>query len=409
MSSLGHSWILVCSSLVAAATVGCDQAPSSPSSSFASHEDATTQARQVITSYSDGVTRYEGVTGGENLFAFYVPDGWNGDLVLYAHGFIDAASPLELPTNDNIEAVRDRIVSDGFAFAYPSYRENGLAIKDGGWSTRQIAVLFRAVVGEPNHTWLMGHSLGGLIAVELAEKHPGEFDGVLTLAGMIGGTSQQLDYVGSVRILFDFFYPGVLPGTVLEVPEDLSVDQVIAAVVPAVMADPNGAFVISQLLCMPAPTDEALVQSLVTALAFNVRGINDVLERTHGECPIDNMDTVYDTDNPMVPPEVLAAVNALVPRYDRTDAAEAELRRNYEPSGDLEIPMIAVHRAWDPTVPVCSAARYEQLVTDQGSEGLFELRSVHEYGHASFGEDVVATALSDLISRAASTLRLAQR
>ena len=49
------------------------------------------------------------------------------------------------------------------------------------------------------------------------------------------------------------------------------------------------------------------------------------------------------------------------------------------------------------------------LVTDQGSEGLFELRSVHEYGHASFGEDVVATALSDLISRAASTLRLAQR
>jgi hypothetical protein len=78
------------------------------------------------------VTRYHGVTGGDNVYALLVPDEWNGTLVLYAHGFIDSEASLQLPINDSVEAVRDRIVADGFAFAYSSYRENGLAVKDGG-------------------------------------------------------------------------------------------------------------------------------------------------------------------------------------------------------------------------------------------------------------------------------------
>jgi len=66
--------------------------------------------------------------------------------------------------------------------------------------TRSIFLAGRSK--KPSSTWLMGNSLGGLIAVELAETHPREFDGVVTLNGMVGGTKAQLDYVGNIRLLF---------------------------------------------------------------------------------------------------------------------------------------------------------------------------------------------------------------
>jgi len=40
------------------------------------------------------------------------------------------------------------------------------------------------------------------------------------------------------------------------------------------------------------PLDPAeLVESIVTALAFNVNGIEDVLDRTQGHIPVGNSDT----------------------------------------------------------------------------------------------------------------------
>jgi hypothetical protein len=235
----------------------------------------------------------------------------------------------------------------------------------------------------------------------LVEKYPADYDGVVILAGMIGGTAQQLDNVTNVRILFDFFYPGALPGSVLDVPEGYSVPDLINAVLPAVMADPTGVFLMSLIdqVCLPAPTNEDLVQSLITALGFNIRGIGDVLERTHAECPIDNMDTVYTSSSGVVPAHVLEALNALVQRYDRTDGAEAELRRNYEPSGRLATPLIAIHRRWDPTVSLCGAERYRKKVIENGREEFFELRIIEEYGHSDFLPELVASALSELVAR----------
>lgn len=400
MHTLARRISLASLGLALCASLGCDLEPTGPTPVPDFRAGDTLVAARATVTQTEGATRYDGVIGGDNLYAFLVPEDWNGDLVLYAHGFIDAEAPLALPTNDEIEAIRDRIVADGFAFAYSGYRENGLAVKDGGWATRRVEALFRATVKtEPEHTWLMGHSLGGLIVTELAERYPFDYDGVLTFAGLNGGTAQQLDYVANVRILFDLFYPGCLPGSVLDIPSGYTVDMLVAAVLPRVLADPTGAFLISQVdqTPLPAPTNEALVQSLITALAFNVRGIDDVLERTHGQSPIDNLDTAYTSTSGLVPPQVLQMINAQAQRYDRTEGADAELRRNYEPNGRLQIPMIVVHRRWDPTVPLPSALRYREKVVAAGAGNHLELRIVEEYGHSSFSADFVSATLTDLV------------
>jgi pimeloyl-ACP methyl ester carboxylesterase len=347
------------------------------------------QSKQLNVVTEDGVTTYEGVFGGENLYEILVPEDWNGELVVYAHGFVDAGEPLTLPTKDNAPEIRDAVVEGGFAWAWCSYRENGMAVKDGAWATRQLTKIFGASVkSKPTYTWLMGNSLGGLIAVELAETHASEFDGVVTLNGMIGGTKVQLDYVAHVRILFDLFYPGVLTGSVLDVPEifDLNMD-VVYPVIQAVQADPTGLGIISRVKQTPLPgrNGDELVESLITALAFNFRGIHDVLERTGGACPIDNYDTVYEAAGPgLLPPEVLAMINAAVQRYDRSIPTDELFDRYYEPSGNLAIPMVAVHNAFDPVVHKYQEDLYAAKVQAMGYGQNLDQRVIERYAHTDF-------------------------
>lgn len=345
-------------------------------SAFSSVPDA----EQLNAVTADGVTRYDGVIGGENIYAFFVPDDWNGELVLYAHGFVDGAAPLTLPNKDNVEAIRDEIVGMGFAWAYCSYRENGLAVKDGAWATRRLEKLFKATVKvEPSYTWVMAHSLGGLIGIELVEKHPGDYDGILTLAGLNGGTKAQIDYVGDVRVLFDLFYPGVLPGTVLDpLPDDWTLFDVQMAIIGAVTADGDGLGAISRLVPIPFTSAEQLVESLITAIVFNYRGIEDILERTGGACPFDNFDKVYSGE---LPPEVLWFVNTYVQRYDRSIPTDELFDRYYEPNGRLAVEMIALHLRWDPIVPLFHEDLYAAKVAATGNSHLLEGRVLNIYGH----------------------------
>ena len=62
--------------------------------------------------------------------------GWNGSLIVYAHGYVAFNEPLgfynlELPDGTYLP---DLVQSLGFAFATTSYRRNGLAILEG-WTT----------------------------------------------------------------------------------------------------------------------------------------------------------------------------------------------------------------------------------------------------------------------------------
>src|SRR6187551_1042424 len=115
---------------------------------------------------------------------------------------------------------------------------------------------------------------------------------------MVGGTPLELQFVGDVRALFDYYYPGVLPGDAANVPEGYTptVEQVGALVVPAVMANPLGLFAIASTAQTPlafvpgnvtvaGASQATLVQSLIVALWYQLIGTPDVVERTHGHSP----------------------------------------------------------------------------------------------------------------------------
>lgn len=117
-----------------------------------------------------GLEIVEEEIGSGSVYGLFLQDGWNGDLALYAHGYVDASSPIGLPTATQIEPLRDAMPGMGYAVAYSSFSENGWAVDDGVRRTRQLRGIFNSEFGSPNRTYLVAHSMGALVAAKLAEK-----------------------------------------------------------------------------------------------------------------------------------------------------------------------------------------------------------------------------------------------
>ena len=135
--------------------------------------------------------------------------GWNGQLVVFAHGYVAFNEPLafyhlQLPDGTDIPTLVQGL---GFAFATTSYRQNGLAILEGVDDIRELVAAFRVAVGTPGRTYLTGVSEGGAVTALLAERSPQLFTGALATCGPIGSFRYQVDYVGDFRVLFDYFFP----------------------------------------------------------------------------------------------------------------------------------------------------------------------------------------------------------
>ncbi len=333
-----------------------------------------------------------------SLYALYRPARWNGDLVLYAHGFIAPGTPITLPeTSDNLAQLRDALLAEGFAIAYSSFSQTGLAIQDGIQHTRQLGPLFARRLGKPERTFLLGHSMGGLIGLALAERDPDAYDGALLISGILGGSRAQIDYVANVRLLFDYFYPGVLPGDLLHFPPGTNLNtQFIGPAVAAMQAHPEGAFAISQIVQTPVPfaSGEELVGSIVRALSLQAIEAGDLLQRTGGESFFDNSNTTY---TGALPAPLLADINARLPRFQASRRVDRFYDRFYQPTGCLEIPVLSLSNRRDPVVPGFNETLYRNLVKARGNSDLLVQEVDERYGHTGFSIERTVAAFEVLV------------
>ena len=235
----------------------------------------------------------DGRLGPGALYRLVRPTIWNGGLVVYAHGFVSPDQPIAIPTDAQLAITI--LTSQGFAVAVSSFSENGWAVKDGTQRTHQLLGIFKSKFGTPSRVYAAGGSMGGLIAIRLVETYPWEFTGLLPVCAAAGGLRLELEYFANVRILFDLFYPGVLPGSLVDVPAGIDVtSQIILPATAAMTLDPSGALAIASITQTPVPfaSPQELAQSIVTALV-GAAGYPSILELTHGQPFFDNTDTVY--------------------------------------------------------------------------------------------------------------------
>src|SRR5436309_12238473 len=252
-------------------------------------------------------------------------------------------------------------------------RRERVGSEDGAARTHELRDLFSSRFGAPTHVYVMGRSLGGLITVFLAENFPGAYQGALALCGPLGGGRLETDYIGNVRVLFDHFFPGVIPGDVLHVPEmEYSADSpVVKAIVAAILANPQKAVALASVdqIKLPYTTLGQLVLSIVRPIGYNIRGTNDLLARTGGQSLFGNVGVWY-TRLGVVDP----FVNAGVGRFAAQAGGLRLLSVYYQTRGTLAIPLLTLHTTLDPDVPffhqrayakIVAAARPAKLLTQQ--------------------------------------------
>src|SRR5438270_9307969 len=295
----------------------------------------------------------QGSTADGSLYEFVVPTIWNHNLVVYAHGIVDPQAPIQLPAdNSDFAPLRDALVARGYAVASSSWSENGYAVKEGVQRIHQLNGLFTAQFGPPTNILLIGKSLGGLVALKLAEQYPSEYNGALVMCGPVGGGTPEVKYLADARILFDYFFPGVMPGDAFHSPTlDFSpgspaFNAVLQAAATGFFDPRQPTIQLFSTAKLPASNANEIVISILQTVGFNTRFGNNLLAHTQNHIPFDNIGVNYSGSFND------AALNLGVERFAAQRDAVEYLEHNYDPSGNLNIPVLTLHNALDPVVPM---------------------------------------------------------
>lgn len=319
-------------------------------------------------------------------FRIQTPAQWNGNLVMYTHAYLPrgaAWAPLA-------EVLGAAFLERGFALAETGYSRQGWAIAEGLEQTEALRQYFVEQRGEPESTFVAGHSMGAVITLATIETYPDSYDGAMPMCGpLVPALGFFKDPVFDMLVTFEALFGAALPQEskpVIELPE--LPKQIVES---ALQSDADLAARFAQHWGIRR-------EELSGILVLYHLLYRELVDRAGGN-PIDNRNTVYsgfDTAN---------MLNEMVPRYTSDSEALAYLRSYYTPTGVIADPVLAVHTTYDPGVPPRLPSRYAVTVALKGNEELFVQKYVEADGHCNISPDLMGEAFDQLRAWAAAGIR----
>jgi pimeloyl-ACP methyl ester carboxylesterase len=352
-------------------------------------------------------SRYWGVSNGAG-WRIEVPDNWNGDLVLYAHGYAGAGNQLGV---QNPAFIRPELIAKGYAWAASSYRANGYVPGTGAEDTYDLLKIFKQVVskddkkGKFNRVYLYGVSMGGHVVGHMIEKWRNSFAGALPVCGVMGDNE-----------LFDFFQDMYLVAEtlvgntpVVPTPADYYTNPakgwqvtrtVLGTPYPTVLTATGERFkqIIENLSGGDRPVyDQGFVGNSGGDFAFNFGSAVAGPGR-------ENFDTVYQFDtNPAISPEEQLFNNTVIRLTASTQDRDRNGIFNQATSSPaitakFKIPVLTLHTLGDLFVPFSMEQVYARRAIAAGTDDLLVQRAIRGRGHCEFGPAEVSTAFGDLVN-----------
>ena len=346
----------------------------------------------------------DGVQASGSIYRICMPppEQYNGILVVWAHGFQDAGTPVQIPEDQLcikgfcIPAIVNGL---GFGFATNSYSKTGLAILQGKDDIRDLVDVYAAQKGAPSKVYLVGASEGGIITALSVEQHPDVFSAGLAACGPIGNFPLQIDYFGDARATFPVFFPGVIPGDPFHPPDALIAawstyyDQVVE---PIVFAPANRARLDQWVAVAHLPFDAAdylgsVKVSVKDVLRYGVVNINDGAA-TLGGFPFDNLGRVYTGSSND------ALLNLLVQRVAADPVAVEAMNTSYRTTGVLTRPLITLHTTRDQQVPYVHEKLYALKTLASGALVTRHLPiKIDRFEHCNFTPDEVLASFAIML------------
>jgi pimeloyl-ACP methyl ester carboxylesterase len=332
-------------------------------------------------------------------YQILLPEQWNGTLMLYSHGYRQAApAPPDFEPVDTsaapapTEEVATALLEQGYALAGSAFASNGWDVLDGVAANEALHDFFVEEVGEPNRVYVWGDSLGGLITQTLAEKHPEWVSGVAPFCGVLAGGNLNLDLALDVAYAVKTLIYPELKLTGFASHEEAVANWEAAATaideagadteqgVPAILLTAALVDAPSKTRTYDGSTIESQVyakgESILTALGYGTFGRYEIEQRVGGN-PSSNVEADYVSrldaeERSLIDSISPGAADELVlrlqdgERVTADDAARSEFDTMGNPTGRLRDKTITLHTTADPLVLVQNEEVFRTRVLGSG-------------------------------------------
>ena len=133
------------------------------------------------------------------VYRMAVPETWRAgdDLVVYQHGL-----SFELDTSPSLGPLLQLQLAQGYAVAASGYSQAGWAAFASQQDNRELVERFRVEVGEPGRILSYGGSLGGYVALQMAEDPQLDVAGALSMCPAAAGY-RTWDTGLDLRVVYD--------------------------------------------------------------------------------------------------------------------------------------------------------------------------------------------------------------
>jgi hypothetical protein len=347
-----------------------------------------------------------------------IPDGWNGTVLLYSHGY-GTLAPQDAPDPQTAAALLAR----GYALAGSSYDPNGSlwalqsAVRD---QFETLAAVRGSLPGPPRRVLAFGTSMGGLVSALEAQVGRGRIDGALTTCGIVAGALDLNQY----QLAGEYAIAKLLSPTPIQLVR--FADQASAAAsglalhAAAQQAQTTAAGRARLALAMaflnvapwaagqpkPAPNDADGQEAQQFAVQFGAFPVTLFFQTGRQQIELSaggNSASTIGVDFARVlaqssyeqEVETLYREAGLDLRADlRTLTTSADiapdpraiesLLRTSVPLGSLAVPELNLHTISDQLVPVQQEATYAERVRRAGSNSLLRQAYVDRVGHCNF-------------------------
>jgi pimeloyl-ACP methyl ester carboxylesterase len=327
-----------------------------------------------------GAEAHFGRLGG-SIYQIEVPDDWNGRLVLYIHGYHAFAPTLTVDQ----PSIRGYLIRNGFAWGASSFSSNSLVPGLAADETAALWDLFVQEFGQPELTYVTGHSMGGGGTAISAERYPDRYDGALGLCGIAGNTPE-------IAFLGDWLVAGAFVAGVTQAEFDpaAAVDLVETRILPA-LEDPSlheqfKAMVID-LTGGPRPFDD---EGFLRMESANWQSGAQIV----GGGVFDNQETVYELGP-------LSGVSSEEFNASAIRVAGGSVLESFvagqDITGDVQMPLLTVHTTGDLFVPIHEEQLLRSKVEAAGKGDLLVQRAVRAPGHCGFIDAEWESGLEALI------------
>jgi hypothetical protein len=302
-----------------------------------------------------------GTTDGGAFYKIVVPDPWNGDLVIWNHGF-SLAPPA--PVND-LGPLAELQLLEGYAVAASSYQQAGWALFRTRNDLQNLVRVFKDNSGTPKRLFLTGGSLGGLVTVAAIEDaNIGNVAGAFSLCGAVAG-SRNWDAALDLRLIYDAVcadVPGAaIPGGAEGLPLRasftqtdlrLAVDACTGILTPPSVRTPGQKGRLKKILdSLHFPEN-----FLLTDMGYATFAMSDLVHdprKLSGKIGTGNAGVDYGDP----------AINASIGRVSPDPGAAKRLGKNYTPTGKVgKTKIVSMHTDKDGLVLVENEGEYAKVV-----------------------------------------------